>query len=138
MQLGKVQLAGGGIRTGVVEGGQLRLIAGALSEILHSTRPADVVRDRLERSRESVPLAEARLLAPVDEQEVWAAGVTYKRSEEARKRESVGAARFYDLVYTAARPELFFKAPANRVVGPGQPIHVRRDSRWSVPEPELA
>ncbi len=50
----------------------------------------------------------------------------------------MGAARFYDLVYTAARPELFFKAPAYRVVGPGQPIHIRRDSRWSVPEPELA
>jgi 2-dehydro-3-deoxy-D-arabinonate dehydratase len=63
--------------------------------------------------------------------------VTYKRSEEARKRESVGAARFYDLVYTAARPELFFKAPAHRVRGPGQTVHIRRDSRWSVPEPEL-
>ena len=85
-----------------------------------------------------MPVAEARLLAPIDEQEVWAAGVTYKRSEEARKRESVGAARFYDLVYTAPRPELFFKAPASRVVGPGQNVHVRRDSRWSVPEPELA
>jgi 2-dehydro-3-deoxy-D-arabinonate dehydratase len=79
-----------------------------------------------------------QLLAPVDHQEVWAAGVTYKRSEEARKRESVGAARFYDLVYSAPRPELFFKAPAYRVAGPGQPVHIRRDSKWSVPEPELA
>jgi 2-dehydro-3-deoxy-D-arabinonate dehydratase len=137
MQLCKVQLAGGGIRTGVIEGGEVRLLSGALTEILHSTRAADVLHDRLERSRESVPLAEARLLAPVDEQEVWAAGVTYKRSEEARKRESVGAARFYDLVYTAPRPELFFKAPAYRVRGPGQSVHIRRDSRWSVPEPEL-
>src|SRR5207302_8056572 len=107
-------------------------------EILHATDPAAVAQERLDRSRESLPLAEARLLAPVDEQEVWAAGVTYKRSEEARKRESVGAARFYDLVYTAVRPELFFKAPAYRVRGPGQTVHIRRDSRWSVPEPELA
>jgi len=78
------------------------------------------------------------LLAPVDQHEVWAAGVTYKRSREARERESVGAARFYDLVYTAARPELFLKATPHRVVGPGGRVRVRRDSRWSVPEPELA
>src|SRR5205807_3348995 len=57
---------------------------------------------------------------------------------EARERESAGAGRFYDLVYNAERPELFFKATARRVVGPGQPVRVRRDSRWSVPEPELA
>jgi 2-dehydro-3-deoxy-D-arabinonate dehydratase len=138
MQLCKVQLASGPIRTGVLEGDRVRLLQATLTEILHATEPATVAQDRLDRSRESLPLAEARLLAPLDEQEVWAAGVTYKRSEEARKRESVGAARFYDLVYTAPRPELFFKAPANRVRGPGQSIHVRRDSRWTVPEPELA
>jgi 2-dehydro-3-deoxy-D-arabinonate dehydratase len=138
MQLCKVQLAGGAVRTGAIAGEQVRLLSASLSEILHHDRPNDAARAALERSRESLPLAEARLLPPVDAQEVWAAGVTYKRSEEARKRESVGAARFYDLVYTAARPELFFKAPAYRVVGPGHPIHVRRDSRWSVPEPELA
>ena len=69
---------------------------------------------------------------------MWAAGVTYKRSREARERESAGAARFYDLVYNAARPELFFKAPAWRVVGPGGAVRIRRDARWSVPEPELA
>jgi 2-dehydro-3-deoxy-D-arabinonate dehydratase len=138
MQLCKVQLASGAIRTGVVIGEQVHLLSRALSEILHDNRPADATRECLDRSRESLRLADARLLAPVDAQETWAAGVTYKRSEEARKRESVGAARFYDLVYSADRPELFFKAPAYRVVGPGQPIHVRRDSRWSVPEPELA
>jgi len=138
MHLCKVQLPGGSIRTGAIEGSEVRLLSWTLSEILHNVRPIDAAHDRLDRSRESVALADARLLAPIDEQEVWAAGVTYKRSEEARKRESVGAARFYDLVYTAPRPELFFKAPAYRVVGPGQPVHVRRDSRWSVPEPELA
>ena len=63
------------------------------------------------RSRESVSLVDARLLAPIDEQEVWAAGVTYKRSEEARERESVGAARFYDLVYTAAAARVVLQGP---------------------------
>jgi len=79
-----------------------------------------------------------QLLPPVDQQEVWAAGVTYKRSREARERESAGAARFYDLVYNAARPELFLKATPRRVVGPGAAVRIRRDSRWNVPEPELA
>jgi 2-dehydro-3-deoxy-D-arabinonate dehydratase len=138
MQLCKVQLATGNIRIGVLEGDRIRLLPSTLTEILHAVDPAAVAQERLDRSRESLPLAEARMLAPIEEQEVWAAGVTYKRSEEARKRESVGAARFYDLVYTAPRPELFFKAPAHRVRGPGQTVHIRRDSRWSVPEPELA
>src|SRR5207247_3455194 len=77
-------------------------------------------------------------LAPIDRQEVWAAGVTYKRSQEARERESAGAARLYDLVYSADRPELFFKANPHRVSGPGERVHIRRDSKWNVPEPELA
>src|SRR5205823_2737162 len=106
MQLCKVQLAGGAIRAGVLEGDKVRLLASSLSEILHAGQPGDALQERLDRSRESVPLSEARLLTPVEQQEVWAAGVTYKRSEEARKRESVGAARFYDLVYSAPRPEL--------------------------------
>ncbi len=78
------------------------------------------------------------MLAPLDEQEVWGAGVTYERSKVAREQESDQAATFYDLVYKADRPELFFKATPSRVVGPGQPIRVRRDSSWCVPEPELA
>jgi 2-dehydro-3-deoxy-D-arabinonate dehydratase len=86
----------------------------------------------------AVALSDVALLPPVDEQEIWAAGVTYLRSKKAREDESAGAARFYDLVYTAPRPELFFKATPARVVGPGQRIRVRADSRWSVPEPELA
>src|SRR5262249_42615429 len=61
-----------------------------------------------------------------------------KRSQEARERESAGAARFYDLVYSAARPELFFKAPSYRVIGHNGALHIRRDSKWNVPEPELA
>ena len=79
------------------------------------------------------------LLAPIGSQEVWAAGVTYFRSRSARIEESkdAGGATFYDKVYTAARPELFFKATARRVVGPGAPVRIRSDARWSVPEPEL-
>ena len=77
------------------------------------------------------------LLAPIEpDQEVWASGVTYKRSREARTRESV-TKDVYERVYDAARPELFFKAPGVRVVGPGMNIRVRRDSQWNVPEPEL-
>jgi 2-dehydro-3-deoxy-D-arabinonate dehydratase len=78
------------------------------------------------------------LLAPVDEQEVWAAGVTYQRSRLARMDESDFSAIAYDRVYRAARPEIFFKSVAHKVVGPGAPIGIRRDSKWNVPEPELA
>ena len=83
------------------------------------------------------PPSASVLLAPVDTQEVWAAGVTYERSRDARMEESAEAS-VYDRVYAADRPELFFKAPAWRVRGPGEPIGVRADSEWNVPEPELA
>jgi 2-dehydro-3-deoxy-D-arabinonate dehydratase len=138
MQLCKAQLRDGGIRVGVVADGTVRLLArGALADVLHSDDPATTAHANL-ADAPAVPLGELTLLPPIEQQEVWAAGVTYVRSREARERESVGAARFYDLVYTAERPELFFKASAARVVGPGQRVRVRRDSRWSVPEPELA
>ena len=68
---------------------------------------------------------------------MWAAGVTYRRSKVAREEESAGAAQFYDKVYTAPRPELFLKATPSRVRGHLEPIRVRADSKWSVPEPEL-
>jgi 2-dehydro-3-deoxy-D-arabinonate dehydratase len=77
------------------------------------------------------------LLPPLDRQEVWAAGVTYLRSKTARMEESEGAARFYDLVYDADRPELFFKALPDRVVGPGGSLRIRSDAAWNVPEPEF-
>jgi 2-dehydro-3-deoxy-D-arabinonate dehydratase len=139
MQLCKVQLNRGAIRAAILDGGQVRLLtAASLSAVLHADDPATAAQGLLDAGATPLALADVTLLAPLDHQEVWAAGVTYKRSQEARERESAGAARFYDLVYTAPRPELFFKAPAWRVVGPGEAIHVRRDSRWSVPEPELA
>jgi 2-dehydro-3-deoxy-D-arabinonate dehydratase len=76
------------------------------------------------------------LLKPTDDQEVWAAGVTYERSRIAREEESAGSG-IYDRVYTAPRPEIFFKATPGRTVGPYQPVAIRADSRWNVPEPEL-
>ena len=80
--------------------------------------------------------SDARILPPVDEQEVWAAGVTYRRSRDARMEES-RAPDHYDRVYAAERPELFLKATSRRVRGSGEPIGVREDSAWDVPEPEL-
>jgi 2-dehydro-3-deoxy-D-arabinonate dehydratase len=82
---------------------------------------------------------ETDLLAPIESQEVWAAGVTYYRSRSARMEESkaAGGGDFYDRVYDAPRPELFFKATPHRVVGPGGKVAIRDDAKWSVPEPEL-
>jgi 2-dehydro-3-deoxy-D-arabinonate dehydratase len=81
----------------------------------------------------------AELLAPIGRQEVWAAGVTYFRSRGARMEESkdTGGGSFYDRVYTAERPELFFKSTASRTVGSGGEVRIRADAHWSVPEPEL-
>lgn len=80
-----------------------------------------------------------QILSPIGSQEVWAAGVTYFRSRSARIEESkdAGGGTFYDRVYAAERPELFFKATARRVVGHGCPVRIRSDATWSVPEPEL-
>jgi 2-dehydro-3-deoxy-D-arabinonate dehydratase len=91
------------------------------------------------------PLSDAKdllkneLLAPIGTQEIWAAGVTYMRSKSARMEESkdAGGGDFYDRVYYAERPELFFKSVASRVAGPGQEVRIRKDSNWNVPEPEL-
>jgi 2-dehydro-3-deoxy-D-arabinonate dehydratase len=82
---------------------------------------------------------ETELLAPIGQQEVWAAGVTYYRSRGARMEESkdAGGGSFYDRVYSAERPELFFKSTASRTVGNGGKVRIRADSAWNVPEPEL-
>jgi 2-dehydro-3-deoxy-D-arabinonate dehydratase len=81
----------------------------------------------------------AKVLAPIGSQEVWAAGVTYYRSRSARMEEAktAGGGDFYDRVYAAERPELFFKSTPHRVVGPGEDVRIRKDAKWSVPEPEL-
>lgn len=126
---------------GLVEGEQLCVLSTgptALSDLLHGPDVVERVRKLAGRSDRRVEIASATLLAPLDAQEVWGAGVTYERSKIARQEESEQGGSFYDLVYRAPRPELFFKATPSRVVGHGQPIRVRRDTRWCVPEPELA
>jgi 2-dehydro-3-deoxy-D-arabinonate dehydratase len=140
MKLCKVRGPDGTTAVGLYEADGVSLLdhAGGLSSILHAPDPAGLVRSLSVRA--VLPLAQVKLLAPIDEQEVWAAGVTYRRSKVAREEESAttGGSRFYDMVYTAPRPELFFKSPARRVVCPGDPVRIRRDARWSVPEPEVA
>lgn len=138
MQLCRAQRKNGAVQAGIVQDGHVRFLKGkqTLSEVLHSADPAGTARAAAEDGV-GTSLAEVTLLAPLDAQEVWAAGVTYKRSQEARERESAGAGRFYDLVYSAERPELFLKATPHRVVGPGGKVRIRRDAKWNVPEPEL-
>jgi 2-dehydro-3-deoxy-D-arabinonate dehydratase len=109
----------------------------SLMDILNSSDPFGLARFLLRPDATAYPLSAVTVLAPIDGQEVWAAGVTYKRSQIARMEESETSASNYDKVYTADRPELFFKATPHRVAGPGQPLRVRGDSRWSVPEPEF-
>lgn len=91
---------------------------------------------QLEQLKRKPDAGLAHLLPPVDRQEVWAAGVTYLRSRDAREEESKGIG-IYDRVYEADRPEIFFKATPHRVVGPNDTVFIRGDSRWNVPEPEL-
>jgi 2-dehydro-3-deoxy-D-arabinonate dehydratase len=104
------------------------------SEDLHGLLVNVVERDEPAKEFES-----ARILPPVESQDVWAAGVTYYRSRSARMEESkdAGGGSFYDRVYSAERPELFFKSPARDVVGHLGAVRIRKDASWSVPEPEL-
>jgi len=134
-------IAGGASCVGIVNDtiiNALDLRAGGfatLGELLAADNPMAVA-DSLPRG-EAIPLAEVALLPPIDKQEVWAAGVTYKRSQTARMEESEAAASCYDRVYTAARPEIFFKATPSRVRGHNQPLRIRYDASWNVPEPEV-
>ena len=108
-----------------------------IDALFRADEPLDLLRAAWE-SGSPADLSE-ELLAPIGSQEVWAAGVTYYRSRTARMEESeeAGGDRFYDLVYDAERPELFFKATARRVRAPGATVGIRSDSTWDVPEPEL-
>jgi 2-dehydro-3-deoxy-D-arabinonate dehydratase len=99
-----------------------------------AARAQKLSRETLTRFR----LSEIELCAPVERQEVWAAGVTYLRSKKARMEESDFSATAYDRVYDAVRPEIFFKSLPEKVVGPDKSVGIRKDSAWSVPEPELA
>jgi 2-dehydro-3-deoxy-D-arabinonate dehydratase len=134
-----------GPRLGLIEGDRVLGVAAGggpatLADAL--TMSAADLRSRLDAVRgntgEGIPLDAVTLVAPVDRQEVWAAGVTYLRSRDARMEESTSAKSAYDLVYEADRPEIFFKATPSRVSGPGEAVAIRGDSTWDVPEPELA
>lgn len=98
---------------------------------------ASIAADGKQESQDSIDASS--LLAPIEDQEVWASGVTYYRSRSARIEESkdAGGGDFYDRVYSAERPELFFKAVAHKVAGPNSAVRIRSDAKWSVPEPEL-
>jgi 2-dehydro-3-deoxy-D-arabinonate dehydratase len=131
MALWRVQTAEGPrLARGPVDGGPTELLKGTLDALLAA--------GTLDAEADGPVPAGAVVLAPVEGQEVWAAGVTYAASRTARNDESKGAHDFYDKVYDAERPELFFKAAPGRVRGPGGVIGVRADSGWYVPEPELA
>jgi 2-dehydro-3-deoxy-D-arabinonate dehydratase len=109
-----------------------------LSDLLELNDCLDRLQQFSQQELPRVALSEVRLLAPVEQQEVWAAGVTYLRSKKARMDESEFSATAYDRVYDAKRPELFFKSLPEKVIATGEPVGIRRDARWSVPEPELA
>jgi 2-dehydro-3-deoxy-D-arabinonate dehydratase len=143
MQLARFHARGDLPAFGFVEGEQLLQPTApdkprSLAELLESADLRSHCERLLAGPTRRRSLAEVALLPPIDQQEVWAAGVTYRRSQSARMEESQGAASFYDLVYAADRPELFFKATPHRVCGTGQPLRIRRDAAWNVPEPELA
>jgi 2-dehydro-3-deoxy-D-arabinonate dehydratase len=108
----------------------------SFDRLFREREPLRWLRDRLaDDGREPKP---GELPPPLETQEIWAAGVTYLRSREARMEESEREADVYDRVYDAERPELFFKATAPRVVGQGGEVRIRADSSWNVPEAELA
>ena len=141
MKLVKCQTATGEVLVAQLDGEIVRPLSfddsacSTLADIIESGNPSETAASLV--SDQELALAEVTLLAPIDQQEVWAAGVTYKRSQTARMEESETSASCYDLVYEADRPELFLKATPHRVSGPGQPVRIRYDATWNVPEPEI-
>lgn len=123
----------------VTEGRSLRLPDLTFDDLLRDASPHELLRTHAAKANEVDGAIPQVLHAPIGSQDVWAAGVTYFRSRDARMDEAreSGGSTFYDRVYEAPRPELFFKSTAARVVGPGGVVRVRADSKWSVPEPEL-
>jgi len=123
----------------VTEDRSLRLTDLTFDDLLKDPAPLARLTAQAAKAQEVDGAIPQVLLAPIGSQDVWAAGVTYYRSRDARMDEAreSGGSTFYDRVYEAPRPELFFKSTATRVVAPGGVVRVRRDSTWSVPEPEL-
>ncbi len=134
----RVELAGGQTRLarGTVEDGPAELLDDELTLDAVLARPGGFAA-ALKAPAAPGGLEGHRLVAPVQSQEVWAAGVTYQRSREARVAESEASTDLYLRVYDASRPELFFKSAGWRVRGPEEPIRIRADSGWDVAEPEL-
>jgi 2-dehydro-3-deoxy-D-arabinonate dehydratase len=127
----------GEIRAGVRADGRTHPLPMPLAELLR--QPLARLRELVEGAREAAPVEAGEPLAPVEgRMEVWACGVTYRRSRQARMEENTAAADVYDRVYDATRPELFFKSAAWRVSGSGGNVAIRDDSTIDVPEPELA
>ena len=124
----------------VEQGGRAYRVTGhSWDELVTSEDLYGLLVSVVERGEPAKDFESARILAPVESQDVWAAGVTYYRSRSARMEESkdAGGGSFYDRVYAAERPELFFKSPARDVVGHLGAVRIRQDASWSVPEPEL-
>ena len=143
MKLCRFKYKTAAVRIGLVEDDAtlLDLSPAGVDEMFHLLDHDDA-RGQLEQlAKKNLPriaLAEVQLLAPVERQEVWAAGVTYLRSKTARMEESDFGASAYDRIYAAERPEIFFKSLGEKVVGHGESVGIRRDAKWNVPEPELA
>jgi 2-dehydro-3-deoxy-D-arabinonate dehydratase len=141
MKLAKCGLPSGDVAVGQIVDDLFRPLRlddhSNLTTVLEAEDPRAIAEARRDDSP-AIPVSQIALLPPIDQQEVWAAGVTYKRSRTARMEESEAAASCYDRVYVSPRPELFMKATPHRVAGHGQPLRIRQDSTWNVPEPELA
>jgi 2-dehydro-3-deoxy-D-arabinonate dehydratase len=136
----KVFLTREGVRAQGEDGGPAFPLGLGWDELFRAGDPGALVRDAVAKARGAGGVLDERaLLAPIGSQEVWAAGVTYYKSRDARMEESRDAAGgdFYARVYEAERPELFFKSTPHRAVGPGGRVRLRADARWNVPEPEL-
>src|SRR5438132_2546581 len=143
MKLCRFQNSEGQIRLGLMQNGTtvLDLTAAGIDRLATALEQHDPHRFLKKLSGSTFTahlLSKVKLLAPLERQEIWAAGVTYQRSKKARMEESHFSATAYDRVYDAERPELFFKSLPEKVVSPGDAVGIRKDARWNVPEPELA
>lgn len=142
MQVAKLLNNSSEVCIGLVNGEAIELLDLAssnfrtLAQILACENVPETL-EGLNKTGEQIALSDAHLLPPIDSQEVWAAGVTYKRSQTARMEESEAAKDCYDRVYQSARPEIFFKATPHRVRGSGDALRIREDATWNVPEPEV-
>ena len=139
MKLCRFKTAEGAVRIGRLQEGETvaDLTASGFESLTALLEDAEARAQAEAAEAPSVPLTEVSLLTPVERQEVWAAGVTYLRSKKARMEESDFSANAYDQVYDAPRPEIFFKSLPEKVVHPGEPVGIRADATWNVPEPEL-